>query len=257
MKIPSFTMARGGSKRIPRKNVKDFHGKPLLAWALLPAIESTLVDDSFVITDDEEIAKIGSDYGARILWQPTEMCEYGHWGGPITHCWAIQELEDMGYEFNYHVTIPATGIWNTANDIDGAIMLATKHNANIIEACVERTKAWFSVTHSRSPGGPVVQWLERYDDAVEGFIYYHTGGFGVCKKTAILDMRQSFLDDNRRLLPEIADGTADIHDPKYGAVEIDCPNSLPWVMPWYVQFDINTPEDWIIAEKIFGEVMLK
>ncbi len=70
-------------------------------------------------------------------------------------------------------------------------------------------------------------------------------------------MRQALIDDKGRLLPEIFDGTADINDPKYMAIEMTAPNTLPWVLPWYAQFDINTPQDWMIAEKIFGEVMLK
>ena len=58
--------ARGGSKRIPRKNIKDFHGKPIIAWSIIAAKSSELFDEVYVSTDDDEIAEISSRYGANI-----------------------------------------------------------------------------------------------------------------------------------------------------------------------------------------------
>jgi pseudaminic acid cytidylyltransferase len=58
--------ARGGSKRIPRKNVKDFCGKPMIAWSILAALESKLFDEIVVSTDDDEIAQVAEHYGAAV-----------------------------------------------------------------------------------------------------------------------------------------------------------------------------------------------
>jgi pseudaminic acid cytidylyltransferase len=58
--------ARGGSKRIPRKNIKNFLGKPIIAYSIEAAIESGLFDEVMVSTDDEEIAKIARQYGAKV-----------------------------------------------------------------------------------------------------------------------------------------------------------------------------------------------
>ena len=58
--------ARGGSKRIPRKNIKDFLGKPIIAYSIEAAIKSGLFDEIIVSTDDEEIAEISKSYGASI-----------------------------------------------------------------------------------------------------------------------------------------------------------------------------------------------
>ena len=58
--------ARGGSKRIPRKNIKDFCGKPILAYSIEAALGSGLFDEVMISTDDEEIAAVGKKYGARI-----------------------------------------------------------------------------------------------------------------------------------------------------------------------------------------------
>mgnify|MGYP005832700155 CR=1 FL=1 len=58
--------ARGGSKRIPRKNIKSFMGKPIIAYAIEAALESKLFDEVMVSTDDEEIAEIGRKFGAAV-----------------------------------------------------------------------------------------------------------------------------------------------------------------------------------------------
>ncbi len=58
--------ARGGSKRIPRKNIKDFLGKPIIAYSIETAIASGLFEEVMVSTDDEEIAEIAQSYGAKV-----------------------------------------------------------------------------------------------------------------------------------------------------------------------------------------------
>lgn len=58
--------ARGGSKRIPRKNIKMFHGQPMIAWSVQAAIESGCFDEVWVSTDDEEIAEVAQVYGAKV-----------------------------------------------------------------------------------------------------------------------------------------------------------------------------------------------
>jgi len=58
--------ARGGSKRIPRKNIKEFHGKPLIAYSIETAVESQCFDRIIVSTDDEEIAEVALKFGAEV-----------------------------------------------------------------------------------------------------------------------------------------------------------------------------------------------
>ena len=60
--------ARGGSKRIPRKNIKLFHGLPVIAYAIQAAKESGVFDEVFVSTDDDEIAEVAASFGATIPW---------------------------------------------------------------------------------------------------------------------------------------------------------------------------------------------
>lgn len=65
--------ARGGSKEIPRKNIKMIAGKPLIAWTIEAARASNLLDDFVVSTEDAEIAEISRQYGAKVLERPPEL----------------------------------------------------------------------------------------------------------------------------------------------------------------------------------------
>ena len=66
MSCLAIITARGGSKRIPKKNIKDFCGKPIIAYSIEAAISSKLFDEVMVSTDDEEIAEIAKLYGAKV-----------------------------------------------------------------------------------------------------------------------------------------------------------------------------------------------
>lgn len=70
--------ARGGSKRIPRKNIKDFLGKPIIAYSIESAITSGLFDEVMVSTDDEEIAVIAKRYGAKVPFKRTSKTSNDH-----------------------------------------------------------------------------------------------------------------------------------------------------------------------------------
>ena len=66
--------ARGGSKRIPRKNIKDFCGKPMIAWSIEAAKESELFEHIIVSTDDVEIAEVAKQWGAEVpFMRPAEL----------------------------------------------------------------------------------------------------------------------------------------------------------------------------------------
>ena len=85
--------ARGGSKRIPRKNIKVFHGKPLICWPIKAAIESNCFDQIVVSTDDKEIANIAKKAGATVPFiRPAELAnDFSGSRDVITH--AIKELD--------------------------------------------------------------------------------------------------------------------------------------------------------------------
>jgi len=88
--------ARGGSKRIPRKNIKDFCGKPMIAYSIEAAIESKLFDKVIVSTDDHEIAEAARQYGAEVpFMRPPELSD-DHTATIPVIAHAIEELQKKG-----------------------------------------------------------------------------------------------------------------------------------------------------------------
>lgn len=73
MKCLAIIPARGGSKRIPRKNIKDFFGKPIMAYSIEAALSSGLFDEVMVSTDDVEIAEIAIKWGAKVPFYRSEI----------------------------------------------------------------------------------------------------------------------------------------------------------------------------------------
>ena len=68
--------ARGGSKRIPRKNIKDFNGKSMIGWSIEAALLSGVFDEVWVSTDDAEIAAVATNFGAKVPFiRPTELSD--------------------------------------------------------------------------------------------------------------------------------------------------------------------------------------
>lgn len=65
-KMKAIITARGGSKRIPRKNIKDFLGHPMISYAINAALKSGIFDEVMVSTDDKEIAEVAKKYGASV-----------------------------------------------------------------------------------------------------------------------------------------------------------------------------------------------
>ncbi|MCR4941761.1 MAG: pseudaminic acid cytidylyltransferase [Campylobacter sp.] len=100
--------ARGGSKRIPHKNIKLFHGKPLIAYSIQNAIKSKLFDEIIVSTDDEEIAEISRQYGASVpFMRPKELSD-DHTGSGAVNEHALNFLKEQGKKVDFACVIYAT-----------------------------------------------------------------------------------------------------------------------------------------------------
>ena len=91
--------ARGGSKRIPRKNIKEFMGKPMLAYAIESALGSNLFDTVMVSTDDEEIAEVAKKYGAEVPFMRSEMTSSDYASTTDVLLEVIHEYKKQGSEF--------------------------------------------------------------------------------------------------------------------------------------------------------------
>ena len=100
MKAIAIITARGGSKRIPRKNIKEFCGKPIIAYSIAAAKESGCFDEIMVSTDDEEIAEIAREYGANVPFMRSEATanDYATTADVISE--VVNEYKKLGKTFD-------------------------------------------------------------------------------------------------------------------------------------------------------------
>ena len=116
MKRLAIITARGGSKRIPRKNIKPFLGKPILAYSIEAAVACGLFDEVMVSTEDEEIAEIAKQYGAKVPFNRSEKTA-GDFATTNDVLWeVIEEYEKRGQFFDVACCIYPTAPFVTAAD---------------------------------------------------------------------------------------------------------------------------------------------
>ena len=124
--------ARGGSKRIPRKNIKDFCGKPILAYSIEAAKESRLFDEIMVSTDDEEIAAVARAYGAKVpfLRSAETSDDYATTADVLRE--VIGEYEKRGRAFDWMCCIYPTAPFVTAEKLKNSFTHFQKSKADAL-----------------------------------------------------------------------------------------------------------------------------
>ena len=221
--------ARGGSKRIPKKNIKDFFGKPLIAYSIEVALSSKLFEKVIVTTDDENIAKIAREYGAEVPFiRPAELSDdFTGTQDVINH--TIDFLEAQGENYEYICTIYATApLLQKEYLIQGYEKLKNSDAVNSFGATsmpfpIQRT---FKLDkNGRCEMFTPQHYMTRSQDLEEA---YQDAG--------------QFYFENRKLAKES----------KNSVVFSDI--SIPIILPRHLVQDIDTLEDWERAEFMY-EVM--
>lgn len=141
MKNFAFIFARGGSKGLPGKNIKPLAGKPLLQYSVDIAFATSIIDQVFVSTDDDDIAKVALSLGAIVINRPEELAtdnspEWLSWRHAIE--WAKENYGD----FDGFISLPATSPLRGVEDVKAAIRKRELVRADV---CISVTPA------SRSP----------------------------------------------------------------------------------------------------------
>lgn len=121
MRNIAIITARGGSKRIPRKNIKDFLGKPIMAYSIEAAVQSGIFDEVMVSTDDEEIAEIAKQYGAKVPFFRSEKTSGDFATTNDVLLEVIEEYEKRGEKFDFGACIYPTAPFVTADKIKDAM----------------------------------------------------------------------------------------------------------------------------------------
>ena len=222
-KVIAVIPARGGSKRIPRKNIKDFYGKPLIAYSIEVAINSKLFDKVVVSTDDEEIASIAKAYGADVPFlRPKELSDdFTGTDEVVSH--TLDYLKNRGEVFDYVCTIYATApLLQEKYLIEGFEKLK---NSDAVHA--------FSVTSMPFP----IQRTFKIDEN------------GRCKMffpehymTRSQDLEEAYQDAGQFYWTKLNEKSDEIMFGK---------DSIAVVLPRHLVQDIDTLEDWKRAEIMY------
>ena len=124
--------ARGGSKRIPRKNIKEFCGKPILAYSIQAAADSGIFDTVMVSTDDEEIAEIAKQYGAEVpFYRSAETAnDFATTNDVLLE--VLAEYEKRGQKFDMAVCIYPTAPFVTAKKLKCAVEQLSESDADTL-----------------------------------------------------------------------------------------------------------------------------
>jgi pseudaminic acid cytidylyltransferase len=219
--------ARGGSKRIPRKNVREFCGKPMIAWSIESALESRVFDRIIVSTDDAEIAETAKSCGAEVPFvRPAELS--GDYAGTIpVIAHAIERMAQEGMQAENVCCIYATAPFIQSSDIRSALEKLQSTEADYV----------FTVTSFPFP----IQRAVRIDssDRVSMFFPEHFN-------TRSQDLEEAYHDAGQFYWGKAEAWVS-------GRVVFGCCSS-PWVIPRFRVQDIDTAEDWLRAEWMFRQM---
>ncbi len=219
--------ARGGSKRIPKKNIKDFFGKPLIAYSIETALKSKLFDKVIVSTDDDTIAKVSQKYGAEIIKRPKELADdYTGTQDVIEH--ALSYLKEQGEFYEYCCTLYAT-----------APLLQEKYLAEGFEK-LKNSDAINAFSATSMPFPIQRTFKVTQDGRCQMFTPHHY-------MTRSQDLEEAYQDAGQFYWTKLHQKSTEIMFGK---------DSIPIILPRHLVQDIDTLEDWERAELMY-EVLQK
>ena len=193
-KYLAVILARGGSKRLPGKNLKKINGKPLIAYTILPALNCQYLDEIIVSSDNKNILEVSKKYGAKILKRPKNLAsDKAKSSEALRH--AIQNTST----FDYVVLLQPTSPLRNENHIYDAINLLEKKNADaIVSVCKsEHNPTWCNILPKNfsMKGFLRKNTLNKRSQDIKNY-YRLNGALYICKINCFLKERSFFLKNN-------------------------------------------------------------
>jgi CMP-N-acetylneuraminic acid synthetase len=221
-KILAVIPARGGSKGVPRKNIRPLAGKPLIAWTIEEAKKSKYIDQLVLSSEDAEIIKIAQSYECEVPFvRPIELAQDDTPGiDPILH--AIEQLP--GY--NIVILLQPTSPLRTVQDIDAGLEFFMTHQAHVCVSVSETTKSPYWM-FSLSKNFRVHSLLEKPTKALRRQDLpksYVANGALFIARTDYLNKQQSFYTQD----------------------------TLGYVMPRERAYDIDEELDFVVCESVWS-----
>ncbi|MFG6427536.1 MAG: acylneuraminate cytidylyltransferase family protein [Muribaculaceae bacterium] len=220
--------ARGGSKGIPGKNIKPFLGRPLVCRAVDQALECAAVGDVvFVSTDSEEIAKAAESSGIQIPFMRPDILASDTASSYSVIMHALSEFEKRGLEFDRVVLLQPTSPLRRIDDIRKASALWSKDVDMVVSVCEAKTNPYYNAFETDSEGMLHISkgdgHFTRRQDAPKVWEYN-----GAVYVMTVSSLRKGDFSSFSRILPS--------------------------PMPSLRSVDLDTPDDWIIAETLFSRL---
>ena len=216
--------ARGGSKRIPRKNIKPFFGKPMIAYSIEAAINAKLFDEIIVSTDDDEIADIAQKFGASVpFMRPKELSDvFTTTGAVIEH--AINFLKNRGEKIKFVCTIYATAPLIDEKYLRLGFEKLSSSNAKYAFSCTSMPFPIWRTFKITDNGRCEMFWKENFTKRSQ-------------------DLEEAYQDAGQFYWANLDISSSD--DIFFGQ------DSVPIVLPRHLVQDIDTLDDWQRAEFLY------
>lgn len=215
--------ARGGSKRIPKKNIKNFCKKPIIAYSIETALASKLFDRVIVSTDDEEIAKVALSFGAEVPFlRPKELSDdFTGLEAIIEHALDALKLQNEYYEF----------------------------------VCMIFATAPFLKKEYLQKGYEMIKQKDAWQAlGVTTFTYPIQRAFMITKEKRCKMFYSEFFSSRSQDLEQAYHDAAQFYWYNFNKKPKDIPfgsDTIPVEIPRYLVQDIDTEEDWIQAELMY------
>lgn len=224
--IVAIIPARGGSKGLPGKNIRDLAGKPLIAYSIEAAKKCSMISDVFVTTDDKDISAASGKYGAQIIDRPAQLAtDNSSTYDAVRH--ALDHLKSNGKTYDYFVLLQPT---------------SPLRNETHIQKCLEQ---FFS-----SGAGCAISVCEAEHSPYKAF--------KLNEKTLVPFVDEKFLDMPRQDLPPVYRQNGAIYVMKCSDFINKTRNfylapAMAYIMPAEHSIDIDTSEDFISAGQKIGK----
>lgn len=222
MEVLALIAARGGSQRVPRKNIKLAGGKPLIAWTVEAAMQASCVTRCVVTTDDSEVAEVAIRYGADVpFMRPVELAQANSTSmDTVIHCLRWLE-QNENYIPDYFIFLQPTSPLRDSTDIDRAFEVFQKQKieAMVSVAAVREHPRWIYDIKSDGKMELVIK-----DAQFPESMYAPNGAIYIYKVKNFLQTKQ--------WLPEA---------------------TFAFVMPPEKSIDVDTPFDFKIADLLLGQ----
>ncbi|MCK4503197.1 MAG: acylneuraminate cytidylyltransferase family protein [Desulfuromonadales bacterium] len=211
-RILAVIPARSGSKGLPGKNIRELAQKPLIAWSIEAGRQSRYIDTLTVSTDSQEIARVASFWGGDVPFiRPAELAQDDSKGiDAIFH--AIHWHRENGDQFDLILVLQPTSPLRTALDIDQAIELFFKKNANaIVSVCQTSHHPWWANTLPED--GNMKNFLRpelQNTNRQELPIFYQLNGAIYLADIPFLEKTRSFITDGTFASPMSPENSIDI-----------------------------------------------